>query len=150
MKHSVLAAFLAGIVLGGVGFATIGALTQDRGQRSHHAHDTPEASPEAHPFIRDMERDMARMMNDMHSPGYTGNWDIDFLAMMIPHHQGAVEMSTRVLRHGKDPLARMLAEEIIASQQLEIDAMTARVKMLRSGRNVDEYPSLSGTRGSAR
>jgi len=73
MKHSVLAAFLAGTALGGVGFATIGALAQDHGQHSHHAHGTSDASSEAHPFIRDMERDMAKMWNDMHSPGYTGN-----------------------------------------------------------------------------
>lgn len=152
MKHSVLAAFLAGTVLGSVGFATITALAQDHGPHSHQALGASKVLSEATPFMRDMDRDMAKMMNDMHSPGYTGNWDIDFLAMMIPHHQGAIDMAKLVLVHGKDPLTRTLAEEIIASQQVEIDAMKARLKMLRSGAadsNVDGYPSLSGTRGSA-
>jgi pimeloyl-ACP methyl ester carboxylesterase len=153
MKHSVLVAFLAGMALGGVGFATIGVLAQDHGQHSHHAHGTSDASSEAHPFIRDMERDMAKMWNDMHSPGYTGNWDIDFLAMMIPHHRGAIDMAKLELVHGKDPLSRMLAQEIIAPQQVDIDAMKARLQLLRTGpadSSVDEYPPLSGTRGSAR
>jgi uncharacterized protein (DUF305 family) len=149
MKHRLLAAFLAGMALGGAGFATIVALAQDHGQHSPHAHGTSDASSAAHPFIRDMERDMVKMMNDMHSPGYTGNWDIDFMAMMIPHHQGAIDMAKLVLVHGKDSLTRMLAEEIIASQQVEIDAMKARLQLLRTGPAADEYPPLSGTRGSA-
>ena len=42
----------------------------------------------------------------MHASGYTGNPDVDFLAMMIPHHEGAVEMARLVLVYGKDPLTR--------------------------------------------
>ena len=38
--------------------------------------------------------------------------DVDFLAMMIPHHQGAVEMARLALIYGKDPLTRRVAEEI--------------------------------------
>ena len=33
-------------------------------------------------------------MEDMHAPGYTGAPDVDFLSMMIPHHEGAVEMES--------------------------------------------------------
>ena len=152
MKHSVLAAFLAAMALGGVGSATIGALAQDQGQHSHQAHGTADASSEAHPFIRAMERDMVKMWNDMHAPGSTGHWDIDFLAMMIPHHQGAIDMAKLELEHGKGPLTRMRAQAIIAPQQVDIDAMKARWQLLRTGpadSNVDEYPPLSGTRGSA-
>jgi uncharacterized protein (DUF305 family) len=100
-------------------------------------------------FVRDMDAGMARMMRDMHSPGYTGNADVDFLAMMIPHHEGAVEMARLVLVHGSDPLTRRLAEEIIASQTAEIAAMRERLTILRRGDDPDPggFPALQGTRG---
>lgn len=100
-------------------------------------------------FIREMDRDMEKMMADMHRPGYTGNADVDFLAMMIPHHQGAVDMARLVLIHGQDPLTRQLAEEIIASQQAEIMAMKARLNILGEGAdpNPGGYPALNGVRG---
>jgi uncharacterized protein (DUF305 family) len=100
-------------------------------------------------FIREMDRDMEKMMTDMHHPGYTGNSDVDFLAMMIPHHQGAVDMARLVLIHGQDPLTRRLAEEIIAGQQAEIMAMKARLEIIRKGADSDPggYPALSGVRG---
>ena len=94
---------------------------------------------------------MDRMMRDMHAPGYTGDPDIDFLAMMIPHHEGAVEMARLELVHGADPLTRTLAEEIIASQTVEIDGMRRRLAMLRSGRDPSrDFPALGGTRGPAK
>ena len=52
-------------------------------------------------FESDMDTGMARMMQDMHSPGYTGQPDSDFLAMMIPHHEDAVDMARLVLIHGR-------------------------------------------------
>ncbi|MBU2641339.1 MAG: DUF305 domain-containing protein [Gammaproteobacteria bacterium] len=99
--------------------------------------------------LSEMDRDMLKMMDDMHGPGYSGNADVDFLAMMIPHHQGAVDMARLALIHGKDPLARQLAEEIIASQQAEIMAMKARLEILRKGADADPggYPALGGVRG---
>lgn len=94
---------------------------------------------------------MNTMMYRMHAAGYTGNPDIDFLAMMIPHHEGAVEMARLELTHGKDPLARRLAEEIIASQTTEIGAMKERLAVLRRGEdpNPGGFPALHGTRGAA-
>lgn len=103
----------------------------------------------ATPFQRDMNAGMARMMQDMHSPGYSGDADADFLAMMIPHHAGAVDMARLVLQHGHDPATRQLAEEIIATQTIEIESMTRRLAALRQpgvGRPA-EFPALGGTRG---
>jgi uncharacterized protein (DUF305 family) len=65
----------------------------------------------------------ARMHADMNVP-FTGDADVDFIAGMIPHHQGAVEMAQIVLEHGDDPEVRKLAEAIIAAQKAEIAWMT--------------------------
>jgi uncharacterized protein (DUF305 family) len=98
-------------------------------------------------FEREMDVSMGRMMDDMHSPGYSGNSDIDFLAMMVPHHQGAVDMAKLVLLYGRDPTVRMLAEEIIAGQTIEIESMQRRLAALKSAQPGSGYPTLGGTRG---
>ncbi len=118
--------------------------------QGHAAHgDTTAFSPELQRFVREMDLGMQRMMRDMHAPGYTGNADVDFLAMMIPHHEGAVEMARLVLLHGKDPLTRQLAGEIIASQTSEIAAMRQRLAILGRGEDMEPggFPALNGTRG---
>lgn len=51
--------------------------------------------------------------------------DVAFMQGMIPHHQGAVDMAQVVLKHGKDPETRKLAEAVIASQTAEIEQMQA-------------------------
>lgn len=95
-----------------------------------------------------MDASMARMMQAMHVPP-SNDPDRDFLAMMIPHHQGAVDMARLVLVHGRDPLVRRLAEEIIASQQTEIAAMRARLTILDRGADPAPggFPAIHGTRG---
>ena len=101
-------------------------------------------------FAAEMNAGMAQMMSDMHTPGYTGDADIDFLAMMIPHHQGAVDMARLVLQHGDDPVTRKLAEDIIASQRVEIEGMQRRLNDLKRGASRTDpggYPALGGTRG---
>ena len=103
-------------------------------------------------FAREMDVGMQKMMHDMHKGGYTGDPDSDFLAMMIPHHAGAVEMARLVLIHGHDPATRRLAEEIIAGQTSEIEAMQRRLALLRKQDRLleDDYPALGGTRGPAK
>lgn len=50
----------------------------------------------------------------------TGDVDIDFMRMMIPHHQGAIDMAKIVIENGKDPEVRKLAEDIVKAQEAEI------------------------------
>src|SRR6185369_7564172 len=104
------------------------------------------------PFARAMDAGMEKMVRDMHAAGATGNPDVDFLAMMIPHHEGAVEMARLELVYGRDPLTRRLAEDIIASQTAEIGAMKNRIAILRNGEdpNPGGFPALEGTRGSGK
>ena len=59
------------------------------------------------------------MMHDMMKP-MTGDPDKDFAMMMLPHHQGAIDMAKVELKYGKDPTLRALAEEIIEAQEKEI------------------------------
>jgi len=108
-------------------------------------------TPEFTRFMNEMDSGMKKMMDDMHAPGYSGDPDVDFLAMMIPHHAGAVEMARLVLIYGRDPLVRRLAEDIIAGQQVEIEAMKRRLMILRSSPDPEPggFPALGGTRGPA-
>jgi len=65
---------------------------------------------------------VSRMHEDMHLP-FTGDADRDFARMMIPHHQGAIDMAIVEIRYGKDGRLRRLAQEIIVTQQQEIAVM---------------------------
>lgn len=71
----------------------------------------------------EMMEGMDRMDHAMAAAPMTGDADHDFLAMMIPHHQGAIDMARTELRYGKDPKVRRLARQIIAAQEREIAQM---------------------------
>ncbi|MBO0719083.1 MAG: DUF305 domain-containing protein [Rhizobiales bacterium] len=65
---------------------------------------------------------MTKMMVDM-SIRPSGDVDADFVAMMVPHHQGAIEMAQAELRYGRNEPLRRMAQEIIVTQLQEITAM---------------------------
>jgi len=119
------------------------------GEHEHHHGGDIKFSPEFTRFMNEMNEGMEKMMRDMHSPGYTGNPDIDFLSMMIPHHEGAIEMARLLLIYGTDPIVRKLAEDIIATQRMEIETMKKRLEILKKGAEKDPggFPALGGTRG---
>jgi hypothetical protein len=74
------------------------------------------------PFLSENDAAMTKMMTDM-SAKPTGDVDRDFVAMMVPHHQGAVEMAQAELRYGHNEQLRRIAQEIVVEQQQEIVAM---------------------------
>ena len=94
----------------------------------HHDHDQTEGksmsvkSPDAAAFLAENDEAMGRMMTAMHVAP-TGDVDRDFVAMMIPHHQGAIDMARAVLRSSRNEAVRRLAQEIIVTQEDEIRAM---------------------------
>jgi hypothetical protein len=77
---------------------------------------------EGHAFLIDAGQAMAKMDRGMMAPP-TGDADDDFVQMMVPHHQGAIDMAVAELRYGRDERLRRIAQEIIVDQQQEIAAM---------------------------
>jgi len=88
--------------------------------------DRPEHSEEQ-PFLSENAAAMNKMKADMMVKP-TGDIDRDFVEMMVPHHQGAVDMANaeRKYRHNKQ--LRQLAREIVANQQREITTMRNAVR----------------------
>lgn len=80
------------------------------------------ASPADGPFLVENNAAMAKMMKAMDVKA-TGNADKDFVATMVPHHQGAIDMSIAILRYGHNEQLKRLAQEIIVTQKQEIAAM---------------------------
>ena len=85
----------------------------------------PDLSAEQ-PFLSENDAAMNKMMADM-TIKPTGDVDRDFVAMMVPHHQGAINMAQAVLRYGRNEQLRRLAQEIVVTQQQEIAAMRLAV-----------------------
>jgi uncharacterized protein (DUF305 family) len=74
-------------------------------------------------FALQLMQAMDRMDSGMMAAKLTDDPDRDFAAMMIPHHQGAIDMAKAELIYGHDPVLRRLAEGIIVEQQQEIELM---------------------------
>jgi hypothetical protein len=100
---------LAGLILAG-GLTPIGG-----------ADAAPAPAVEA-PFLAENQAAMNKMMAGM-AIKPSGDVDHDFSAMMIPHHQGAIDMARAELRYGRNEQLRRIAQEIIVEQQQEIAAM---------------------------
>jgi uncharacterized protein (DUF305 family) len=73
-------------------------------------------------FMAENDAAMHKMMRGM-AIQPSGDVDRDFVAMMVAHHQGAIEMAQAELRHGRNEQLRRLAQEIIVTQGQEIVTM---------------------------
>src|SRR5450830_881109 len=146
-RHIAAAAMVAGsVVMAAVFLCTSGnAIAQDMQgmQGMHHHHGAEPASADADaaatakdvppvfiastakPFAGLMDDAMAVMDHGMTHAPMNGNAEHDFITMMMPHHQGAVDMAKAVLLYSDDPEIRNLALGIITEQQNEIRVMQA-------------------------
>ena len=75
------------------------------------------------PADRNMMAGMTKMNQAMSGALMTGDPDRDFVAMMIPHHEGAINMAQVELQYGKDPTLRRMATDIVTAQKKEIAKM---------------------------
>jgi uncharacterized protein (DUF305 family) len=109
--------------------ATSFALAQDPMKAYHdrgampvqYVPDRPDYSGEQ-PFLSENDAAMNTMMADM-TIKPSGDVDRDFVAMMVPHHQGAIDMAKAELKYGHNEQLRRMAQEIIVTQQQEIATM---------------------------
>jgi len=82
----------------------------------------------ADPAWSELIASMDKMHMAMGAIAESGNCDVDFVKLMLPHHQAAIDMAKTQLLYGKDPQMRRLAQEIITDQQLEIELMQRWLK----------------------
>ena len=129
--------------------ATSFALAQDpawthheRGARIQYVADRPGHSVE-HPFLSENAAAMKKMMADM-TVKPSGDVDCDFVEMMVPHHQGAVDMAQTELKYGHNAQLRRLAQQIVKAQQREIVVMRRAI-----GDKVSPSASAQTQRGEA-
>src|SRR4030088_4179 len=109
--------------------ATAFALTQDP-MRAYHVRGAMPIKyfrdrsdyPNEQPFLSENDAAMNKMMADM-TIKPTGDVDRDFVAMMVPHHQGAIDMAKAELKYGHNEQLRRMAQEIVVTQQQEIPVM---------------------------
>lgn len=103
---------------------------------NHADHGDQHAAPAPPVFIASTAKSYAALTEDamavmdygMQQAPMNGNAEHDFITMMMPHHQGAVDMARAVLLYSQDPEIRNLALGIIAEQQNEIQVMQAWLK----------------------
>ena len=76
----------------------------------------------------ELEQGIEKMHAGMRSITPTGDNDVDFVKLMLPHHQAAIDMAKTELMYGKDPQMHRLAQEIITDQQSETELMQLWLK----------------------
>src|SRR4029077_10220530 len=124
-RHTV---FMRRVLAAGVGMALATGCFAFAHDASHGASTTlqstglPARSADEAAFLAENDAAMKKMMTDM-TITPTGDVDADFVGMMVPHHQGAVDMARAELRYGRNEQLRRIAQEIIVEQMQEITAM---------------------------
>ncbi|MDQ2987349.1 MAG: DUF305 domain-containing protein [Armatimonadota bacterium] len=101
---------LAAVVAG----CATSADNSDQKMDDHEMGSAPAGSPSS-----EMHMAMVRMSDEMAKAPMTGDADEDFAAMMIVHHQGAIEMAELEVKHGKNAELKAMAQKMIDMQKQE-------------------------------
>jgi Domain of unknown function (DUF305) len=94
------------------------------------AHNPSQQSPKTGPAAAwsELMGSMDEMESAMSRAKTSGSSDVDFVNVMMPHHQAAIDMAKTELLYGKDPQIRRLAQEIVTDQQSEMEFMKLWLK----------------------
>ena len=98
----------------------LGLSAQQQGQHSVHVAKRNDWS--------ELTATMEKMRVAMGAMEPSGNSDVDFVRLMLPHHQAAIEMAKTQLLYGKDAQMCRLAQEIVTDQQSEVELMQLWLK----------------------
>ncbi len=136
------------LIIAATAIAALGAIAYTQlpmggvGSMSGMDHATMDGS-NVSPSTKAFDGAMTTMMKGMMTAP-TGKPDMDFLQGMIPHHQGAIEMSKVVLQFGKDPEVKTLAENVIKAQEGEIAFMKAWIEKSDKSKLVESPEAAKG------
>ena len=100
------------------------------------------AAPAEAPFIAENRAAMTKMMAAMQIKP-SGDVDRDFVAMMMPHHQGAIDIARAELKYGHNEELLRLARDIIVEQQHEMLVMHGVVGEPTSAQSTDTPETTS-------
>jgi uncharacterized protein (DUF305 family)/uncharacterized cupredoxin-like copper-binding protein len=118
MLRRSVAALLLFAIIGGLAFARIA-----RADDAHHPDATPTTADAC--SVPPSETPTTGMGSPMAGMNVSQEFDLMFIDMMIPHHEGAIAMAKVALERGEHQEVRDLAKTIVTTQQAEIDQMTA-------------------------
>ena len=91
-------------------------------------HNIPNAAAGTDSYQKPLMQTMLVMMEQMPAAALLSDTDKSFAAVMIPHHQAGVDMAKVILQFGQDKVVSRMAENIISSQQVEIEQMKSFLK----------------------
>jgi hypothetical protein len=94
------------------------------------------------PQWKELVGSMDKMHAAMASIQPSGDTDVDFVRLMLPHHQAAIDMARTELARGTNPQIRRLAEEIVADQQSEIELMRLWMKQRQPDHTSAAQPGM--------
>jgi uncharacterized protein (DUF305 family) len=125
IMHGSYRYIVSAFLISAAAFSTYEAVADDTVSKIAVSATAPTATPES-AYLAENDTAMTKMMDDM-SVKPSGDIDRDFVAMMTPHHQGAIDMAIAVLKYGKNEQIRRIAQEVIVEQQQEIIAMKVAI-----------------------
>ena len=90
----------------------------------------------------EMMKSMMSSMDKMKAIKMSGDFDAEFAAMMIEHHQGAIDMANIELKSGSDNTMKAMAQNIITAQTAEIEKFKTILASHKENIIKGEHPEL--------